>query len=251
MILPVKHQAATFPADYIYFNSISGGNKKAWSNFEYDYYFHGIKKPAEYLIELVGNEEITVASNCNLSNYFDKNQNIQYKYVRYLERSSVDWDYGLFGVNYIHPELLKNGKWQSSELLETFYHKGNPVVVLLKRKDKKDFEGISKSESGNFGEANVLLEKALLSDKNNVWIILQMAKNALKQSDFENFKRYLQKGREIYPQYEPFYLVEAQYLYGQGEYCKAETVLNELIEINPRYNAAVPLIKAVKEKLIK
>ena len=32
MILPIKHQAATFPADYIYFNSISGGNKKAWSN---------------------------------------------------------------------------------------------------------------------------------------------------------------------------------------------------------------------------
>jgi hypothetical protein len=98
MILPVKHQFSTFPADYIYFNSISGGNTKAWSNFEYDYYFHGIKKPAEYLIELVGNEDITVASNCNLSNYFDRNKNIQYKYVRYLERSSVEWDYGLFGV---------------------------------------------------------------------------------------------------------------------------------------------------------
>ncbi len=251
VILPVKHQISTFPVDYIYFNSISGGNKKAWSNFEYDYYFHGLKKPAEFLIELVGNEEVTVASNCNLSNYFDKKQNIQYKYVRYLERSSADWDYGLFGVNYIHPELLKNGKWQSSEILETFYHKGNPVVVLLKRKDKQDFEGISKSESGKFGEANVLLEKALQSDKNNVWIILQLAKNALKLSDFENFKRYLQKGREIYPLYEPFYLLEAQYLFDKNEFREAKVVLNELIEINPRYSAAVPLIKAVKEKLIK
>jgi tetratricopeptide (TPR) repeat protein len=249
MILPVKHQFSTFPADYIYFNSISGGNTKAWSNFEYDYYFHGIKKPAEHLIELVGNEEITVASNCNLSNYFDKNQNIQYKYVRYLERSATDWDYGLFGVNYIHPELLKNGKWQSAEVLETFYHKGNPVVVLLKRKDKQDFAGISKSEPGKFDEANVLLEKALQSDINNVWLILQLAKNALKQNDFESFNRYLQKGREIYPQYEPFYLVEAQYRFNQAEYRVAEAVLNELIEINPRYNAAVPLINAVKEKL--
>jgi hypothetical protein len=249
MILPVKHQFSTFPVDYIYFNSISGGNSKAWSNFEYDYYFHGIKKPAEYLIELVGNEEITVASNCNLSNYFDKNQNIQYKYVRYLERSAIDWDYGLFGVNYIHPELLKNGKWQSAEVLETFYHKGNPVVVLLKRKDKQDFAGISKSEPGKFDEANVLLEKALQSDINNVWLILQLAKNALKQNDFESFNRYLQKGREIYPQYEPFYLVEAQYRFNQAEYRVAEAVLNELIEINPRYNAAVPLINAVKEKL--
>ena len=249
IILPVKHQFSTFPADYIYFNSISGGNKKAWSNYEYDYYFHGIKKSAEYLIGLVGNEEITVASNCNLSNYFDKNPNIQYKYVRYLERSSVDWDYGLFGVNYIHPELLKNGKWKSAEVLETFYHKGNPVVVLLKRKDKQDFAEISKSELGKFDEANVLLEKALQSDVNNVWLILQLAKNALKQNDFESFNRYLQQGREIYPQYEPFFLVEAQYRFNKAEYQGAEAALNDLIEINPRYNAAVPLINAVKEKL--
>ncbi len=61
MILPLKHQAATFPADYIYFNSVSGGNKNAWSNFEYDYYFHGIKKSSEYLIDLVGNKNVTVA----------------------------------------------------------------------------------------------------------------------------------------------------------------------------------------------
>jgi hypothetical protein len=249
MILPVKHQAATFPADYIYFNSISGGNKKAWSNYEYDYYFHGVKKPAEYLIELVGTEKITVASNCNLSNYFDNSPNIQYKYARYLERSEVDWDYGLFGVNYIHPELLKKGKWKSTEILKTFYHSGNPIVVLLKRKDKLDFQGINKSESGEFDEAQVLLLKAIESDSNNVWLFLQLAKNALKQKDFESFNRYLQKGREIYTQYEPFYLLETQYLFDKKEFREAKVVLTELIEINPRYGNAAPLLKAVNEKI--
>ena len=249
MILPVKNQLLTFPADYIYFNSVSGGNKEAWSNYEYDYYFHGIKKPAEYLIELVGTNKITVASNCNLSNYFDKSPNISYEYARYLERSLVDWDYGLFGVNYIHPELLKNGKWKSTEIIKTFYHLGIPIVVLLKRKDKQDFQGISKSELGEFVEAQFLLEKAIESDPNNVWLFLQMAKNSLKQNDFESFNRYLQRGREIYPQYEPFYLLEAQYLFDKKEFRKAKVELSKLIEINPRYNAAVPLLKAVNEKL--
>ena len=249
MIFPVKHQAANFPADYIYFNSISGGNKKAWSNFEYDYYFHGIKKPAEYLIQLIGTDTITVASNCNLSNYFDSSPNIHYKYVRYPERSSIDWDYGLFGVNYIHPELLKNGKWKSAETLKTFYHSGNPIVVLLKRKDKLDFQGISKSESGEFDDAQVLLSKAIESDANNVWLFLQLAKNALKQKDFESFNRYLQKGREICPLYEPFYLLEAQYLFDKNEFREAKVVLTELIEINPRYGNAAPLLKAVNEKI--
>jgi tetratricopeptide (TPR) repeat protein len=249
MILPLKHQFSTFPADYIYFNMISGGNKKAWSNYEYDYYFHGIKKPAEYLIELVGTNKITVASNCNLSNYFENSPNISYEYARYLERSSIDWDYGLFGVNYIHPELLKNGKWQSTEIIKTFFHSGNPVVVLLKRKDKMDYEGIMKSELGELYEAQLLLDKAIESDSNNVWLFLQMAKNSLKQNDFESFNRYLQKGREIYPQYEPFYLLQGQYLFDKGDYREAKVVLYELLEKNPRYNVAAPLLKAVNDKL--
>jgi len=202
MILPVKHQASTFPADYIYFNNVSGGNKKAWSNYEYDYYFHGIKKPAEYLIGLIGTEKITVASNCNLSNYFENYPNIEYKYARYLERSSADWDYGLFGVNYIHPDMLKNGKWQSTEIVKTFYHGGNPIVVLLKRGDKKDYQGINKSELGELNEATTLLEIAINSDSNNVWLYVQLAKNSLKQNDFESFNRYLHNGRAIYPLYE-------------------------------------------------
>lgn len=249
MILPVKHQAATFPADYIYFNSISGGNKKAWSNYEYDYYFHGFKKASEYVIDLVGNNKVTLATNCNLSNYFDKVPNIKYQYSRYLERSSVDWDYGLFGVDYIHPALLKNGNWKSTEIIKIFYHDGNPIVVLLKRKDKNDFYGIAKSDNGAYNEAQLFLESAIKSDENNVWLYLQMAKNSLKQSDFETFNRYLQKGRAIYPVYEPFYLLEAQFLFGRKEYRKAKKVLDELIEINPRYGVASELIRKVNEKL--
>jgi tetratricopeptide (TPR) repeat protein len=249
MILPLKHQVTTFPADYIYFNLISGGNKKAWTNFEYDYYFHGIKKSSEYVIDLVGSNEVTLACNCNLSNYFENSPNIKYHYSRYLERSSVDWDYGLFGINYIHPDLLKSGKWGSNEIVKTFYHAGNPTVVLLKRKDKTDFHGIEKSENGDYDEAQILLERAIENDENNVWLYLQMAKNSLKQNDFETFNRYLQKGRAVYPRYEPFYLLEAQYLFNLKDYREAKVVLDELVEINPRYGTASQLIENVNEKL--
>ncbi len=249
MLHPVRLQASTFPVNYVYFNIISGGNKNAWSDYEYDYYFHGLKNSSEYLIEQIENQQVIVASNCNLSNYFENTATVKYRYVRYLERSSEDWDYGLFGINYIHPGLLKNGKWQSAEIIKTFYHEGNPVVVLLKRKDKLDFHGIRKSETGDFGEAKLLLEKAIEADRNNVWLYLQMAKNSLRQGDFESFNRYLQEGREIYPSYEPFYLLEAQYLFDKDKFGEAKVVLDELVRINPRYGFAAPLIKAVNEKL--
>ena len=79
MLLPFQHQASTFPVDYVYFNAVSGGNKSAWSNYEYDYYFHGMKDATDYLIDKIGDKNVTVAMNTQLPNYFDKTPNIKFK----------------------------------------------------------------------------------------------------------------------------------------------------------------------------
>ena len=248
MILPVKHQVETFPADYIYFNSVSGGNKKAWSNYEYDYYYHSIKKSSEYLIELIGDEEITLATNCNLSNYFENVPNVKYQYSRYLERSSADWDYGLFGVNYIHPFQLKNATWQSSQIIKTFYHRGNPIAVLLKRSDKNDFEGISEIEKGNTEKGELLIRKAIKSDPKNVWLFVYLAKVCLANNNYDEFDSILKKGFEIHPFYEPLYLLKAQKLFDEKKFGESLETLEQLIEINSRYKNAAPLLEAVRKK---
>ncbi|MCG6187434.1 tetratricopeptide repeat protein [Maribellus maritimus] len=249
MLLPFRHQAKTFPVDYIYFNSFSGGNKNAWSNYEYDYYFHGLKEPAGLLKEMTGENKIIVASNCNLSNYFDDLPNVKYRYVKYLERSSYNWDYGIFGINYIHPYLLKNDKWQSTTALKTFYHKGNPIAVLLIRKSKDDYYGIAELEKGNYVEAEHELIRSLDEDPQNVWLMVQLAKIYLLKGDWENFNKYVQKGREIYPLYEPFYLLEAQKLYNENNFRASYAKLEELIQINRRYKPAKLLLQEVKDKL--
>jgi tetratricopeptide (TPR) repeat protein len=252
MLLPFTHQAKTFPADYIYFNSISGGNKSAWSNYEYDYYFHGIKIPADELIEMISkNQNVIVASNCNLSNYFDNSPNITYRYVRYLERSSMDWDYGLFGINYIHPYQLKNNTWQSTEIVKTYYHKGNPIAVLLKRKDKNGLKGINLVENGNLDEGKKFLKEALKYDPNNVWLDVYLAKVSLLQNDDQEFNLYIQKGKKIYPYYEPIFMLEAQKWFNEGDFQESFVTLQELLNINPRYQPAAPFLNAVKDKLNK
>jgi len=250
MFLPLRHQAKTFPADYIYFNAVSGGNRSAWSNYEYDYYFQGIKIPAGDLIKSTGNEKhVIVASNCNLSNYFDHEPNITYRYVRYLERSSADWDYGLFGIDYIHPYQLKNNTWQSTEIIKTYYHKGNPIAVLLKRKDKYDFKGISLIEKGKLDEGKNFLENALANDTNNVWLDVYLAKVSLLKNEDKDFNLYIQKGKRIHPFYEPFFMLEAQKSFNEANFKESFVTLQELLKINPRYQPAAPLLKVVKEKL--
>ncbi len=249
MLLPLQHQTKTFPADYIYFNAITGGNRSAWSNYEYDYYFHGIKIPAGELVKSIGNKsKVIVASNCNLSNYFDA-PNISYQYVRYLERSSADWDYGLFGINYIHPYQLKNNTWQSSEIVKTYYHKGNPIVVLLKRGNKNDLNGINLIEKGNLDEGEGFLIKALAKDTNNIWLDVYLAKSSLLQNNTEKFNYYIQKSKNILPDYEPIFMLEAQKWFNEGDFKESFVTLQELLKINPRYQPAAPFLNAVKEKL--
>jgi tetratricopeptide (TPR) repeat protein len=247
-ILPLNHQIKTFPEDYIYFNGISGGNKKAWSNFEYDYYFHGMKKASDHVKELVKNEDVVVASNCNLSNYFSDSENISYNYCRFIERSSTDWDYAVFGINYIHPQLLKNGKWFSTQTEKIFFHKNNPITVLLKRKDKTDYYGHQFLKNNNFENAKEMFVASVLKDPNNAWNIAQIVKIAIKQSDIESFNRYLQKGRSVYPDYEPFYLLEAQFFYEHGKYAEAQLILDKLQSINDRYKPAKKLQEQVNKK---
>ncbi len=251
MLLPLQHQAKTFPADYIYFNAITGGNRSAWSNFEYDYYFHGIKKPVDELVKTVGNNEnVVVAMNCNLWNYFEHTPNITYRYTRYLERSSDDWDYGLFGINYIHPYQLKNNTWQSAETVKTYYHKGNPIAVLLKRKnDRTDREGIKMVENGNFAEGKTLLKQALSRDPNNVWLDVYLAKASLLEENAEEFNYYIERGKTVNPFYEPIFMLEAQKQFNEGNFKESFVTLTQLLNINPRYSPAAPLLKAVKEKL--
>lgn len=249
MLLPIVHQAKTFPVDYVYFNDVNGGNKKAWSNYEYDYYFHGMKEATDYLLNEIGNKDAVVAMNCQLPNYFEKVPNVSFQYTRYLERSSADWDYALFGINYIHPWQLKHNTWQSAKIKKIFYQKGNPLVVLIERGDKTDLRGIEAAKNGNWEEGENLLQKAFENEPNNIWICVNLANLNLAQGKFAEVDRWLKKTKTIHPFYEPVYLIEAQKFFDQGEYNASMKTLEELIEINPRYVNAGPLLKKVKEKL--
>ena len=251
LMLPVKHQAATFPVDYVYFNSLAGGNKKAWGNYEYDYYFHSIKEAVDYLSNLAGGNEITVAMNCNLSNYFENRPGMDYTYTRFLERSSADWEYGIFGLNYMDPEILKNGNWKSSDEIKTFFHRGNPVAVLLKRTDKSDFYGISEIKNGNLQQGITFLEKALEKQRTNIWLYVNIAKAQLDLGNKEEFFHYLNEGKKIFPSYEPLLLLEAGHYFSEKEIEKADQVMGRLIEINPRYLPAKQLYEDIKKEIEK
>jgi len=248
LVWPISHSFKTFPADYIYFNAIAGGNPKAWGNYEYDYYYHSIKEAVDYLTTYIeDDEEVIVAMNNNLSNYFDHSDNITYQYTRYPERSSFDWDYGIFGLNYLEPDFLKRGLWNDADVIKTIYHLGNPVAIILERVDKSDFYGISEIKNGNLQSGIEHLESSLAKQKYNVWLHVNLARAYYDIGSRENFLFHIGKGKEILPDYEPLLLLEAETYYKESDYDKAEYMLGRLLEVNPRYLPAKWLLEKLGE----
>jgi len=250
MFLPVIHLARTYPSEYIYFNTLAGGNKKAWGNYEYDYYWHEMKKAAAWLEkELENNQsECKVASNFILSAYFPDKKNISFEYVHFYDKISVEWDYALLGVNYIHPWQLKNDTWKPEKVVQTFYHKGNPTVIILKGQDKDAREGYTAFRDRNFERAVSKLSIALEKDPADLQIATYLAESYLALNRFEEVRKVLQKAKTKHPCYEPFLLLDAKLEMKKKNYTEGLDRLKKLLKVNSRYFRAIPYLIECYEK---
>jgi hypothetical protein len=250
LLLPIVHTARTYPSEYIYFNALAGTSKECWQNYEYDYYRHEMKKAAGWLRQELSNSDlpVTVASNFDISVYFQSFKNIDYKYIHFYDKLSVAWDYALLGVNYVHPYQLKNGTWQPAGTVKTFYHKGNPTVVILKGQDKNAFEGYTALQNGEFSKAAGLLSKARANDPTDLNILAYLGESYLAINDLAETKRIIENGQKLNPYYEPFLLLEARSFIKDGNYSKGLEVLQNLVKINPRYFQARPYLIDCYEK---
>ncbi len=248
--LPVIHMARTYPSEYIYFNTFVGGNKKAWSHYEYDYYWHEMKKAASWLDKEHENNpsECTVASNFILSAYFPDRENIHFTYVHFYNKMAVEWDYALLGVNYIHPWQLKNDTWKPENVVKTFYHKGNPTVVILKGQDADAREGYQAFKEQDFEKATSKLSLALAKEPSDLQIATCLAESYLAMNQFEEVQNVLQKAKTKHPWYEPFLLLDAKLEMKKKNYSEGLVLLEKLLKINTRYSIAIPYLIECYEK---
>ncbi|MBN1819824.1 MAG: hypothetical protein JXR31_08630 [Prolixibacteraceae bacterium] len=249
VLIPLVHSAKNYPSEYIYFNSLTGSTKKAWSNYEYDYYWHEMKKASNWLAkELEGNnKDIRIASNFDIRSYlYDKN--IRFEYVHFYDKISVDWDYAILGVNYVHPFQLKNNTWQPRNIKKTFYHDGNPTIIILKGQDKNAFNGYSAFLDNNFERADSLLSLAMPNDPTDLNIIAYLGESRLALNRFEDVKKLIANGKELHPYYEPFLLLDAKIEIKQKNYPEGLELLKILFRENPRYFKALPYLIECYEK---
>ncbi|MCP4313830.1 MAG: hypothetical protein GY790_21460 [Bacteroidetes bacterium] len=248
--LPVIHYWQNPGTAYVYFNSISGGNKKGWSNYEYDYYWHGMKNAVEWFDESIEEDGAfkTVASNFDISVYLKHRSDIKVKYVHYDNRSEENWDYGVFGVNYLNPYQLKNDRWQPDTISKIFTDHKHPLAVITKPSNRDDFKGVSLAEKGRYPEAVKILEEKIRTDSNNFILFEYLAESYYRLGQTDDCRRIIEQGKALHPWSEKLNMLDAQIDYDRGDFKSALEKTLKVLKNNNKYINIVPLLIACYEK---
>lgn len=165
------------PYEYVYFNEFVGGTKGAYGNYELDYYYHSTRELSEWVIKNTNTENLEEGEKLHVVTwhqpsvgYFFRNDTSKFSvgFSRWHERGYNDWDYGVFTITGINPELQKSKKaFPPKNTVYQVKVDGVPIGLVLKREDKNDFFGHQAMQQGRATEAVTYLRKALDYDEYN------------------------------------------------------------------------------------
>ncbi|MDR1739239.1 MAG: phospholipid carrier-dependent glycosyltransferase [Bacteroidales bacterium] len=176
LIHPAIFTFKNHPYEYLYFNELSGGIKKAYGKYELDYYFHAMRECDEWVLknaERFSNKKTLVASWGMAIDeiLFSKDTvNFRQTFSRYYDRGERDWDYAIFPVSGrgITPALMKNKKaFPPAGTVHTVKVNDIPIGFVLKRLDKNDYYGFNAMNQGLTDSAIACYKKALQADPYN------------------------------------------------------------------------------------
>jgi len=208
LIHPIRHITKNHPYVYIYFNEAMGGVKKAYGNYETDYYYHSTKEATLWLKDYILKNHpnvtdtiITASNHKEYSYYLEGEGRIKPSYSRYYDRHQVDWDYYLSINTHIHPFQLKNNYWPPVGTIHTINVDGKPICAIIKRPSKDDYEGSMLLKQNQFQLAIPYYENYLKLDSTNcsVWGSLANCYIGMNMSD-ETMK-YARKALQYYNTY--------------------------------------------------
>lgn len=243
-IHPASYIFTKMSPDYVYFNAISGGNRAAFSNYEYDYYWHHMKPAVQWLKENTNqNKAYLIATNFELDCYEASPNNCTYKYVHYQERNKVPFDYAVLGVNYIHPYQLQNNTFKPSNILFEHKHRGNPSLFITKRTDSVGAAPFILFKEKAFDEAIIGFKNIIDNDKNDLQARAFLAKCYFRTKNDDDFLKLIKESSALCPYYEPIILAKAEWFHRQKKYNEALGLLESIVKINNRYKQAIPLVK--------
>lgn len=195
---------------YTYFNPINGGVKKAYGNFELDYWGTSVKKAVKWMEEegIISpdmQDSVVIASNFShaLNVYLRKKYDkVSLKYQRYRNRNDAQYDYAIWVNRFIDGSYLRNGHWPTSKTIHQIQLNGKIPIAIIEKEDPEHlaFQCAQAVTRRNWDLAIDLCNKELekYPDNEVAWLNLGLAH--LSKNDYAAAKPALDKGLSITPE---------------------------------------------------
>jgi tetratricopeptide (TPR) repeat protein len=244
LLLPLKHIINSHPHEYIYYNDLTGGVKKAYGRYEMDYFYHTLRAGSEWLIENKINKmevppgkKIIVATNLSINTlYYFRHlkDKVKVVYIRYYERGDKDWDFAILANSYINPFQLKKRIWPPANTIKTIDVDGMPVCAILERKDRNDLIGYNLLSAGNSQDAINYFNAAIAVDKKYEMEYFNLAQAYLNLGDNDNAVRAASECLKLYPNYDRALNQLGIAYFNKKEYESAFQVFERNMSLNPK-----------------
>ncbi len=233
-----------YPYQYIYFNALTGGTSGAYGRYELDYYFTSFKSAYQFIDEKIEDAPAIVAANFIIPEYY-MGKSYKPELIDYYNRAAYDWDYAIICNTFLNPLQLRNGQWPPKNAIFTIVVDDRPILAILKRTSKKDFEGVEYLKNGDFISAIALLSQAFYEDPENESILLNLARAHSYDGDLLASSNYLDQLEKIYPENEWSNDIRGEMLMKEGQYEDAAALFMENLNINHKFfHSYVNLAKA-------
>jgi len=255
LIMPTIHIFKCHPYSYIYFNEFTGGVGHAYGRYELENYGISNREAAQWIIDngkynLSGNQ-LFVATTSELSgkHYFGKYKSeVSIVECPWLERSNHIWDYAMFPVTGIEPEILTGPYFPPKTAVKTITIDDVPICLVLQRTDTCDLYGRGYLANNDVQHAIELLETAVRNDSTNESAMINLIDANLRINNKEEMKKWIDRFLAIAPNNDVVNYHNACYYYITGHDGEAERICNEIIDHNPRFVRAYLFLSTIYTK---
>lgn len=206
MLPPALHTVKNHPYEYVYFNELGGGIKKAFGNYELDYYYHSMREATEWVManaepKADGSKTYVGSWHLESTKYFLRNDTARFatRFVRWGQRYEYQWDYLVFPITGISGSYLRGSHFPPRDCVHTVDVDGVPIAVILKRQTMDDYYATQFMRSGNIDTAIALYGKVLEGNPDNETALTNLASIHLQRGENDLVVKYCQKLLDMEP----------------------------------------------------
>lgn len=166
MARPTWWMIKNHPYEYTYFNELGGGFKKAFYEYETDYWEITAKNTVDYLMRtesrMQGKDSVFVVTNLEnfVKLYIAKNYpgtKVRVTNVGVLSRYGQNWTYGIFNTIFLRPEFLEDN-WPLCMTTHAEYIDDLPVTILVKDTVRVDWLAQVAFAEGDYVKADSMIK---------------------------------------------------------------------------------------------